>query len=152
MATAQRDSFFIKLNPDEKAKWKKHAEEIGYNNISSMLREMVRESISGGKNGNELKDELLKIRREISAIGNNINQIAKHSNQEKTAHDIPDLSKIKKNIACELGINCPYEYVLAAIHRIIMLGNVAFIKILLDNGMDIEKEIVKEETNLLAGC
>ncbi|MCX2563698.1 plasmid mobilization relaxosome protein MobC [Acetobacter thailandicus] len=99
MATAQRDRFFIKLNPDEKAKWKKHAEEIGYNNISSMLREMVRESIASGTTGNELKDELLKIRREISAIGNNINQIAKHSNQTKTAHDIPDLSKIKKNIA-----------------------------------------------------
>lgn len=60
--------------------------------------------------------------------------------------------KIIKKMSSEIDINYPVEYGLPAIHRFVMSGNIEFIDILLNNGMDIEKKIIKEETRLLTGC
>lgn len=66
--------------------------------------------------------------------------------------DIELYEKIIIKIAKEIDINYPIDYGVPAIHKLVMSGNMPFIKILIENGMDINKKIVKEETKFLEGC
>lgn len=66
--------------------------------------------------------------------------------------DIELYKKIIKKISQEMDINYPIEYGLPAIHKLVMSGNVPFIKILVENGLDINKKIEKEDTRFLNGC
>lgn len=66
--------------------------------------------------------------------------------------DIELYEKIIIKIAKEIDINYSIDYGVPAIHKLVMSGNMPFIKILIENGMDINKKIIKEETKFLEGC
>lgn len=66
--------------------------------------------------------------------------------------DIDLYKKIIKKISKEMDINYTIDYGMPAIHRLVMSGNVPFIKTLIENGLDINKKIIKEETRFLNGC
>lgn len=66
--------------------------------------------------------------------------------------DIELYKKIIIKISKEIDINYSIDYGIPAIHKLVMSGNVPFIKILIENGMDINKKIIKEETKFLEGC
>ena len=66
--------------------------------------------------------------------------------------DIELYEKIIAKISKEIDINYTIDYGIPAIHKLVMSGNMPFIKILLKNGMDINKKIIKEDTKFLEGC
>lgn len=66
--------------------------------------------------------------------------------------DVDLYKKIIKKISKEMDINYTIDYGMPAIHRLVMSGNVPFIKTLIENGLDINKKIIKEETRFLNGC
>ena len=66
--------------------------------------------------------------------------------------DIELYEKIIAKISKEIDINYTIDYCIPAIHKLVMSGNMPFIKILLKNGMDINKKIIKEDTKFLEGC
>ncbi|GCE82693.1 hypothetical protein MSKU9_0834 [Komagataeibacter diospyri] len=86
MATTYAQRFFIKSSPEEKETWKAHAKKLGLNGIAPLMRQLMRESVSTGKRGDEIREQLKNIRLELSQIGNNINQIAKRINQGNPEH------------------------------------------------------------------
>lgn len=86
MATTYAQRFFIKSSPEEKETWKAHAKKLGHNGIAPLMRQLMRESVSCGKRGDEIREQLKNIRLELSQIGNNINQIAKKLNQGNPEH------------------------------------------------------------------
>ena len=66
--------------------------------------------------------------------------------------DIELYEKIIIKIAKEIDINYSIDYGIPAIHKLVMSGNMPFIKVLIENGMDINKKIIKDETKFLEGC
>jgi len=84
-------SIGIKLTPTERAEFEAAAEEIGVP-LSAYVRELaIKRSpqVAGMVRRNPQAKALL---REISAIGNNINQLARHANAQ---NELPSLSVLK---------------------------------------------------------
>lgn len=104
MATTYAERFYIKSSPDEKETWRTHARRLGHNGIAPLMRQLMRESVSCGKRGDEIRTELQNIRLELSQIGNNVNQTAKHLNQGHSEHigninaELKEIKRIRKQL------------------------------------------------------
>lgn len=61
--------------------------------ISHLMRNGLYEIMHGGTS---VASELLEIKRQLSAIGNNLNQIAKHAN---ATHEIGTIENIDRNLS-----------------------------------------------------
>ncbi|CAI9122021.1 MobC family plasmid mobilization relaxosome protein [Brytella acorum] len=103
MPTTYAERFYIKSSPEEKLCWKQHAKALGHNGIAPLMRQLMRESVSCGKYGDETRNQLQKIQLELSKIGNNINQIAKHANTQRQVEEIGEelreITRTRKQIS-----------------------------------------------------
>ncbi|MCF6221741.1 MAG: plasmid mobilization relaxosome protein MobC [Robiginitomaculum sp.] len=88
-------SLSFRFNPAEKAALYKLAEQRGVS-ASVIVRRLVREAVFHGPTffGDELS-EIYKLRRELSAIGNNLNQIARRVHSGHCTVDPISLEMIK---------------------------------------------------------
>ena len=75
------ERLFIKISKIEKQELHEFAKKTPHKNLSNFFRFICNEYRALGKNGTDLLNEIIKIRHELSAIGNNLNQIAKKINQ-----------------------------------------------------------------------
>ena len=75
------DTIHVRITDIEKQKLLKFAEKSPHKNLSNFFRFICSEYLHLGKNGTDLLNEIILLRREISSIGNNLNQIAKKINQ-----------------------------------------------------------------------
>lgn len=74
-------SLNVRVRPEEREAFQEFAASLGQT-PSRVLRRLVREAITGG--GDYFKDEMVGLRavsREVAAIGNNLNQLAKAANR-----------------------------------------------------------------------
>lgn len=104
MPTTYAERFYIKSSPDEKETWKAHAKRLGHNGIAPLMRQLMRESVSCGKRGDEIRNQLQNIRLELSQIGNNVNQIAKYTNSTHREHignidaELKEITRTRKQL------------------------------------------------------
>lgn len=71
------DTIHIRITDIEKDELLNYAKKSQHKNLSNFFRFICSEYRALGKNGTDLLNEIIKIRREISSIGNNLNQIEK---------------------------------------------------------------------------
>ncbi|GAA4491185.1 hypothetical protein GCM10023158_04400 [Gluconacetobacter tumulicola] len=94
----------LRLNPSEMTRIKQAA---GSRKVASFLRQAALDVRAGGPH---LHDDLVGIRAELRAIGNNLNQIAKRVNQGGDADgiatvtaDIGSISKVLNRALARVG-------------------------------------------------
>ncbi|MBF0851460.1 plasmid mobilization relaxosome protein MobC [Gluconobacter sp. R75690] len=89
------ETLHIRVKPEERERLKTTA---GTRRLSVWCRKVLLNELAGGAS---IAEELLALRRELSAIGNNLNQIARRRNtgeQVEIASRIPELDDIKARI------------------------------------------------------
>ncbi|NVN03384.1 MULTISPECIES: plasmid mobilization protein [Asaia] len=94
------ETLHIRVRPDEQARIKRKA---GTRRVSDWCRRVLLNEMAGGS---LIAEELLALRQELSAIGNNLNQIAKRLNtgeQVEIASKLPELDDLKARINRVLG-------------------------------------------------
>lgn len=69
------ETLHIRVRPEEREKLKRNA---GTRRLSVWCRKVLLNELAGGAS---IAEELLALRRELSAIGNNLNQIARRLNK-----------------------------------------------------------------------
>jgi len=79
MQTDRLHSFRIRASRDDLSAWARAADVAGVNK-TAWLRSLAAEASTTGQPPGALADNLARLRREIAAIGNNVNQIAHHLN------------------------------------------------------------------------
>ncbi|MFB9940797.1 MobC family plasmid mobilization relaxosome protein [Gluconobacter oxydans] len=79
MQTDRLHSFRIRASRADLAAWERAAHAAGTNR-TSWLRSLAAEAAATGQTPGVLADDLARLRRELAAIGNNVNQIAHHLN------------------------------------------------------------------------
>ena len=94
------ETLHIRVTPEERERLKTTA---GTRRLSVWCRRVLLSELAGGTS---IAEELLALRQELSAIGNNLNQIAKRLNtgeQVEIASKLPELDDLKARINCVLG-------------------------------------------------
>lgn len=94
------ETLHIRVRPDEQARIKRKA---GTRRVSDWCRRVLLNEMAGG---NLIAEELLALRQELSAIGNNLNQIARRLNGGEQVHvsSLPkDIDDLKARINRVLG-------------------------------------------------
>jgi len=89
------ETVHIRISPEEQERLKRNA---GPRRLSAWCRKVLLNELAGGAS---IAEELLGLRRELSAIGNNLNQIARRLNtgeQVEITSRIPELDDIKARI------------------------------------------------------
>lgn len=79
------EALHVRLRKEERAAFQEFAAALGQT-PSRVLRRLVREAITGG--GDYFKDEMVGLRaasRELAAVGNNLNQLARAANRGEWA-------------------------------------------------------------------
>ncbi|WP_342627171.1 plasmid mobilization relaxosome protein MobC [Nguyenibacter vanlangensis] len=79
MQTDRTHSFRIRASRADLSAWERAAAAAG-SNKTAWLRSLAAEASTTGQPPGALVGELIRLRREIAAIGNNVNQIAHHMN------------------------------------------------------------------------
>lgn len=77
--TDRLHSFRIRASQADLAAWERAAHAAGTNR-TSWLRSLAAEAATTGQTPGVLAADLARLRRELAAIGNNVNQIAHHLN------------------------------------------------------------------------
>ncbi|MDR6183260.1 plasmid mobilization relaxosome protein MobC [Asaia bogorensis] len=94
------ETVHIRISPEEQERLKRIA---GPRRLSVWCRRVLLSELAGGTS---IAEELLALRQELSAIGNNLNQIAKRLNtgeQVEIASKLPELDDLKARINRVLG-------------------------------------------------
>lgn len=92
------ERLFIKIAKADKDDINTYAKSSAHKNASKLIRTFLKEYILSEKYQNRHYDELQALRKEVNAIGNNINQIAKHLNAgQSTELTILDEWKATRN-------------------------------------------------------
>jgi hypothetical protein len=77
--TDRLHSFRIRASRDDIAAWERAAKCEGTNR-THWLRSLAAEAAAGSRHPGELAQEIARLRRELSACGNNLNQLAHNAN------------------------------------------------------------------------
>ena len=107
------ERLFIKISKIEKQELREFAEKTPHKNLSNFFRFICSEYRALGKNGTDLLNEIIKIRREISSIGNNLNQIAKKINQGNQVcfdDELKEINHLNKKLTSLLSKIRPVRY------------------------------------------
>lgn len=94
------ETLHIRVRPDEQARIKR---KTGTGRVSDWCRRVLLNEMAGGS---LIAEELLALRQELSAIGNNVNQIARrlNSGEQVPASSLPqDIDDLKARINRVLG-------------------------------------------------
>lgn len=94
------ETLHIRVRPDEQARIKRIA---GPRRLSVWCRRVLLDELAGGIS---IAQELLALRQELSAIGSNLNQIARRLNsgeQVEITSKLPELDDLKARINRVLG-------------------------------------------------
>lgn len=81
----------IRLTPSQASAWREAASCAGYSNLSAWLRSVAQQAIKTGVTGQEIASELAGLRQELSAIGNNLNQLTRYAHRTQQAPDVTAL-------------------------------------------------------------
>jgi len=94
------ETLHIRVRPDEQARIKRKA---GTRRVSDWCRRVLLNEMAGGS---LIAEELLALRQELSALGNNVNQIARRLNtgEQVSVSSLPqDIDDLKSRINYMLG-------------------------------------------------
>ncbi|GBQ52321.1 plasmid mobilization protein [Komagataeibacter sucrofermentans] len=98
----RESTLHIRMTDNEKAKAQSYAKSIK-KSLSVLVREHITQAIVTNTKGDEIRTELQAIRRELSAQGNNLNQIAKRVNGGEQIGNINDelkeITRLRKQLA-----------------------------------------------------
>ena len=105
----------IRVSEDEKKILKDYAKGTRHKKISAFFKYITNEYVALGKNGFELLDNLANLRREINAIGTNLNQIAKRLNSDNSEiisieEEIKTIREINNKITSQINKIKPLKY------------------------------------------
>ena len=107
------ERLFIKISKIEKQELHEFAKKSPHKNLSTFFRFVCNEYRSLGKSGTDLLNEIIILRREISAIGNNLNQIAKKINQGNQVcfdDELKEINALNKKLNSLLSKIRPVRY------------------------------------------
>ena len=107
------DTIHIRITEIEKQELQNFAQKSSHKNLSTFFRFICNEYRALGKNGTDLLNEIILLRREISAIGNNLNQIAKKINQNNNVafdDELKEINHLTKKLNSLLSKIRPVRY------------------------------------------
>lgn len=107
------ETIHVRITDIEKQELQNFAQKSSHKNLSTFFRFVCNEYRSLGKNGTDLLNEIIKIRREISSIGNNLNQIAKKINQGNQVcfdDELKEINSLNKKLSSLLSKIRPVRY------------------------------------------
>ena len=107
------DTIHIRITEIEKQELQNFAQKSSHKNLSTFFRFICNEYRALGKSGTDLLNEIILLRREISAIGNNLNQIAKKINQNQNAdfaNELKEINALNKKLSSLISKIRPVRY------------------------------------------
>lgn len=115
------ERLFIKISKIEKQELHEFAKKTPHKNLSAFFRFICNEYRALGKSGTDLLNEIIILRREISSIGNNLNQIAKKINQgqnEDFANELKEINALNKKLSSLISKIRPVRYAKKVINSV----------------------------------
>lgn len=107
------DTIHIRITDIEKDELINFAKKSQHKNLSNFFRFICNEYRALGKSGTDLLNEIIILRRELSAIGNNLNQIAKKINQNNNVsfdNELKEINHLNKKLTSLLSKIRPVRY------------------------------------------
>ncbi|MBE7729844.1 plasmid mobilization protein [Komagataeibacter sp. FXV3] len=107
------ETIHVRITDIEKQELQNFAQKSPHKNLSTFFRFVCSEYRALGKSGTDLLNEIIILRREISAIGNNLNQIAKKINQNNNVafdDELKEINAMNKKLNSLLSKIRPVRY------------------------------------------